>query len=111
MRTWLRRLLYLLIVVVWLLVMSFPFVAFKLATDGQLLIGNNGRHVRLFLIQERTANGVGVEWTRPFSRDRSCTRTSITYLLWEGEGENVTYCQCFDTQSNSLLTSGTCPGE
>ena len=97
MNRWLRRLLYFFVVVVWLAVMSFPLVAAILAVRGEIQLGDDPRsHLRLFLVQERQAQGVGVEWTRPVSKRASCSQSSVSYLLWEGEAENVVYCQCYD---------------
>ncbi len=98
MKHWLRRFLYLVVVVLWLAVMSFPILAFSLAGKGELRFGED---VRLFMVQEEGAEGVGLEWTRPFSPKPSCTRTTVTYLMWEGVAENTTYCQC----SNGRLIS------
>lgn len=92
---WQRRLVYLVIVIVWLAAMAFPFLAIGLASQGELRFGDQpDRHLRLFLVQENDAQGVGVEWTRPYPHSQFCTQTSITYLLWEGSGQNTKYCQC-----------------
>jgi hypothetical protein len=105
MKRWLRRLLYLLFFIIWLLVMSFPFVAFLLATQGELQLGSSARnHLRLFLIQEEEADGLGLEWTRPSPQAPSCSRTTVSFFLWEGEGNNVSYCQCYDTLTGDLLS-------
>ncbi|MFQ5399052.1 MAG: hypothetical protein ACE5E7_05565, partial [Anaerolineae bacterium] len=93
------RLSYFLILIVWLLVMSFPVVAFFLATQGELAIGEQQQsHLRLFLVQEREAQGVGVEWTRPLRHAEGCLQTSVNYLLWEGQGQSAHYCQCLGPQ-------------
>jgi len=92
---WLRRFFYLVIVIIWLAVAAFPFLAFGIASQGELRFGNQSeRQLRLFLVQEDAAQGIGVEWRRPYPNQPACTRTSVSYLLWEGEGQNTTYCQC-----------------
>ena len=79
--------------------MAFPLVAVLLATQGQIDVGEApGNHLRLFLVQEQDAQGVGVEWTRRVGEPAGCAQTSVRYLLWEGEGQGVTYCRCFDEQ-------------
>jgi hypothetical protein len=104
MKQWLRRLGYLIIVIIWLLVMAFPIFAFTLAGRGELTFGDTtGSHVRLFLLREPDAEGVGVEWTRPYRPQPTCTRTSITYIMWEGRSENTSYCQCFNEKSGAAL--------
>jgi hypothetical protein len=101
-RRWLRRLVYLLVLIVWIPVMAFPFVAFTLATKGELQLGGES-HLRFFMVQETGANGVGIEWQRELFQPDSCRRTSIAYLMWEGEGEGVSYCQCFDVATGDPL--------
>lgn len=102
MKRWLRRLLYLVVFMLWLLLMVFPFVAFTLATKGELRLGGES-HLRIFLVQEAEANGVGFEWRRELFQPDDCLRTSVGYLMWEGESEGVTYCQCFDPTTNAPL--------
>jgi hypothetical protein len=101
-KKWGRRLMYLVIFIVWLLLMAFPFVAFTLATNGEMRIGNE-RHLRLFLVQEAEANGIGIEWRRSLFQPGNCLRTSVAFLMWEGESEGVSYCQCFDPATNEPL--------
>ena len=104
MKLWLRRLLYTLAVVFWLLVMSFPTIAFLLATQQELQIGSSDRnHVRLFLLEDADAQGVGIEWARDVRQQPQCSRTSIRYILWEGEAPPIRYCQCYDEISGEPL--------
>ena len=105
MKRWLRRLLYLVAFIVWLLLMAFPFIAFTLATNGELRLGNES-YLRLFLVQEAEANGVGFEWRRELFQPDDCLRTSVNFLMWEGESERVSYCQCFDPATNEALPVG-----
>lgn len=98
MMRWLRRLAIVLLLFVWALIMAFPVVAVLLATQNQIQIGEEqGRQVRLFLLQEPEQEGIGLEWARPVGRgdEAPCLQTSIFYLMWVGEGQNVTFCQCF----------------
>lgn len=103
MKIWLRRLSYLLIVIVWLVVMALPIFAFVLAGRGEMTLGPaDASHVRLFLVREADGEGVGVAWTRPLPDHPDCTRTTVTYLMWEGRSENSRYCQCFDAESGAV---------
>jgi hypothetical protein len=105
MKRWLRRLLYLLIVVVWLVVMSFPALAFFLATKGEVRLGGEDSYVRLFLVREEGSEGVSVEWARPSGQAAGCIQSRVVYLLWEGRGDNVTYCQCRDRSTGATLSA------
>lgn len=103
MKAWLRRILYLLLILLWLVLVLFPLGAFLLASRGELQLGSDPKnHVRIFLLQEDRAQGVAVEWMRPSQAAPDCHQSSVSYLLWEGDGENVVYCQCSDSQTGEL---------
>jgi hypothetical protein len=111
MRPWVRRLAYLLGILLWLLVLSIPFFMFALAARQQLQIGAaQENHIRLFLIQEKDAEGIGLEIARPEPDNPNCAQTSVRYFMWSGEPENVTFCHCFDPQTGHSLsaTPGAC---
>lgn len=108
-KRWPRRLLYLFLVVIWLAIMLFPFLAAVLAIQGQIEVGGNGRsHVRLFLVQQPEAEGVGITWTRPLRAQSDCRQTSLVYIMWRGEGENVSFCEC-ETPEGDPVIPATCP--
>ncbi len=110
MRRWLRRLAYLLVLTLWLLLLAFPAVAFMLATRDQIEIGSDpARHLRLFLVSEPDAQGVGVERARPVRERAGCSQTTISFLMWEGQSESLVYCQCFDEAGGVVFSeSGAC---
>lgn len=94
MRIWLRRLLYLVIVAAWLTIMAMPLVAIRLARHGQVTVG----HTRLFLVQSRETNGVGLQTTDDLPDQPACYTVSVRYFFWEG-GEadaNTVNCVCED---------------
>lgn len=106
MNRWLKRAVYAVLLLFWLMVMAFPTFAFVLAMRGEVQLGSEPRtHVRFFMVQEETSSGVGIEWVRAARRVANCTRTTIRYFLWEGSsaGENVTFCQCYDPVNGAPL--------
>jgi hypothetical protein len=113
MRVWLRRLLMLLIVLVWLAIMLTPALAFILARNEQLQIGRgDGRHWRLFLLHEAAGEGLGLERSRPVAppgnapQNASCLHTTVDFWLWTGASDidyGMEYCQCFDGATGELL--------
>jgi len=104
MNRWPRRLLSLFIILVWMLVMSFPVISLALATREQVQFGSDpNRHLRIFLLQEDEAAGVGFEWARNSRGNSTCSKTSVNYLLWEGEAESVSFCQCYDPLTGDVL--------
>ncbi len=104
-KRWVRRLVYLIILVIWLPVMVFPFVAFSLATNGELQIGDES-HLRFFMVQGAEENGVGIQWKRSLFQPDHCQRNTVVFLMWEGEGENSSFCQCIDPETNESLPVG-----
>jgi hypothetical protein len=110
MNPWPRRVAYLLAILVWLLLISLPLVAFTLAARNQIQLGSvENSHIRLFLIQESNVEGIGVEVARPYAVEPTCTETSVRYFMWAGEPENVTFCQCRDSTGAYLSASqGSC---
>ncbi|HSH04981.1 MAG TPA: hypothetical protein VLL52_20875 [Anaerolineae bacterium] len=109
-KKWGRRFLNLLLLLVWVFFMIFPIGAFALASSGQLTLGGDTLYVRFFLTEARDVEGVGIEWTRPTTGNDilNCQRTSVTYLTWLGEGENSSYCQCFDSSENLATNHDLC---
>lgn len=107
MDLWKKRFLRIGIVLVWLVFISIPFLMFFLAARGELKVGSQpGTEIRVFLLQEVDAEGIGWEWSRPRSfDDRQCTQTSVRYMMWAGEPENVTFCQCQNASGEALPVS------
>jgi hypothetical protein len=100
---WLRYLMYVALFGVWLALMFFPCLAFSLAMQQEIQAGgSDGAHVRLFLLQEAEKEGVGIEWQRPLPLTDGCYKTAVTYVMWAGEGENITYCACPPTSYSTL---------
>ena len=83
----LRRFGYALIVIVWLVLMSLPILAFILAARGELMIGDvEASNIRLFMVNEDEAKGIGLQRVQKMdSENDGCFQTSVKYLLWEGQ--------------------------
>lgn len=97
MKRWPRRLGCLLFIMVWVVGISLPFVAFALAAKGEIRLGGAERAIRIFVVRGEENEGVGVARQRPLPRNPSCYKTNVTYLMWRGQGENATYCSCHTT--------------
>jgi hypothetical protein len=102
-----KRLLYVLLLVLWLFAIAFPFFAFALAGKGELQMGDeNGRFARAFLLNSDEAEGVGFVWA---GMDGDCQESTLVYLLWEGDAKNGRYCQCLNADGERLsATEGSC---
>jgi hypothetical protein len=94
----LKRLLAFMFIILWLAFMAFPIVAFLLATQGEIQLGDIHRsNLRIFLVQESDNKGVGFQWSRSVSGPGECLLTSLNYILWEGsgKGQSNSYCICY----------------
>ncbi len=101
MNPWPRRTAYLLVFLTWLFCMSLPLLAFSLAAKTQLQVGaEGGSTIRVFLVQEALAEGIGIETSRVDAADHpGCAQIDVRYLLWKGVPENASYCQCVDEET------------
>lgn len=103
MKKWARRSAYLLVLLLWLVVISLPFFAFSLAARKQFEFGDPAAtYLRIFVIQEKDTEGLGLEYSRPFAPSPGCQQTDVRYFMWSGRGENVTFCQCVDAEGRPL---------
>jgi hypothetical protein len=94
-KQWGRRFGCLLLLLIWLIVMSLPLLTVVVARQGQIQVGRpEGSRVRLFLLQERQVEGVGLELSLPVRQQPGCLRTMVVYFMWRGEGENVRFVTC-----------------
>jgi len=108
---WLRRLSYIAIILLWLATMSFPLIAFILATRSEIELGDSSRsHVRIFMVQESDLQGVGLEMSRKVNTNPRCLKTDVAFLLWQGASanQNVSFCQCYDEESGASVAQESC---
>lgn len=106
-----RRLAYVVITLLWLILMAFPIVAISLAFKGELRIGSiEAPKLRLFLVQENENQGIGLEWLTKDSDNAYCQEVKIRYLLWKVEAiqPNVNYCLCHGTSITQPASTGNC---
>jgi hypothetical protein len=97
---------YILVIIIWLVLMSLPIFSILLATRIQLQVGSTeGEHIRIFLVQENDAEGIGLELKRSDSFDPACAQTSVRYIMWKGNPENVIFCQCIDPDTGNVLSA------
>jgi len=104
-RAWYKRPGCLVGVVIWFIVMLLPLFLFILAIEGELTINHPGDVPNKFahpmlqvkLIMEIDYRGLSIT-TSSVNRegdDDLCIENQTRYLLWQGEGEPATYCQCY----------------
>jgi len=106
-----RKIGYLGVVIIWLTIMCFPILAFALAIKGEIKIGDRKRSgLRVFMVKEKEAQGIGFEWSRELDSQFECTNTSVRYLLWESDQSdpNVNYCLCYEQDGEDAQLIGDC---
>ena len=111
-------------VLVWLCVMAVPFLALALAMRGELA-WRRGEFVedRVWLVNAETgfgapgASGIGYSAARVVSDQTAadgpvCVRTRVYFLLWKGESEGVSFCDCYAKRpaaGGGYAPGGRCP--
>lgn len=93
------------LLVIWLFILLLPLGFFILAVDGEITLSHRGdvpekhAHPRLQvrLITEIDYRGLQITNTSVNRADdlNLCIQTDVRYLLWQGEGEPATYCDCY----------------
>lgn len=95
-KNWLKRAGCLALLLLWLALMITPVAAFAIARNGQVQVGSSeGSHVRVFLVLADESDGIGFELARSRSGGE-CQQVRVVFLLWKGESEPASYCQCLD---------------
>lgn len=91
-------------VVVWLLVMLLPLFFITLAAQGEVRIGhlsdvpNPHEHplLQVSLISRIDYRGLNIRnSTIDRDGDNMCIQTNVRYLLWNGEADPATFCDCY----------------
>lgn len=103
MKRFARRVTYIGIVLLWLVIMTLPALAFVLATQGQIRIGSSSHSgLRVYLLQDFNLQGIGIEWSRPLREEPQCAQTSVNYLILEGDGAELSaeYCYCYEVDTD-----------
>jgi hypothetical protein len=93
------------VLVIWFVVMLLPIALFVLAMEGTIFIAHPGdipnshEHplLRVNLITEIDFRGVSVAHSSlEYSGDHDlCIQTDVRYVLWQGEGEPASFCDCY----------------
>jgi hypothetical protein len=102
-KRWLRRSGCLILFLVWLALMAFPCTLVTLLVNRELTYQRSDlpdHHLRLFLLQQPDERGFGLERGSIKSGSEEegqyCIVTTVNYLLWEGEGKDIHYCNCYE---------------
>jgi len=102
-RRWFNRSSCCVMFAVWVIVMLMPCFFVTLLVNKEIVFSRSDlpeHEYRLFILEETDLRGFGFSRARVESggadEDNFCMVTSISYLLWEGEGDGLTYCNCYE---------------
>lgn len=94
-------------VVLWLPLMLLPLFLFLLATQGEVALWHNASFpssaehpfLQVKLLMDIDTRGLNITRsyisTPPSGSDAVCVQTNVRFLLWQGQGEAVDYCDCY----------------
>jgi hypothetical protein len=106
-----RRPLYqrigcLLMIPIWLLFAITPLVMIILAVEGDITIEHGGdvpnkfQHplFQLKLVMEEDFRGLNITNSSLYREGENdfCIQNNVRFILWEGEGDPASYCQCYE---------------
>jgi hypothetical protein len=96
---WGKRLFQMFLLVIWCLVLLIPALFFYLAAYGEIAVQQGelpNQTARVWLISEIDVRGFGLAYTSVQALgENQCVQTETRYLLWQGQGEAATDCECF----------------
>jgi len=77
-----------------------------LASQGEIVIpmGSAPDQVaRVWLVMDARQRGIGVSSARVTSSSENalCVQTNVSYVLWQGSGDAVVYCECYTRLDDS----------
>jgi hypothetical protein len=109
------------LLVIWFVVLLLPCALIVLAVQQQIVIPTGsapGQQTRLWLISEPTERGFGVSTAAvtPTGGDALCVQTDVRFLLWSGQADPLSYCECYaranagDAWSLTDSREGACSG-
>jgi hypothetical protein len=112
--------------IIWIPLILLPIIFIVLATQNEIAVwhgdsmpeGSAHPVIQVKLIMEIDTRGLNI--TRSYlatETDQSlCVQTDVSFLLWQGRGDNVSYCDCYAREATtqpwlfSASTAGVCQG-
>lgn len=112
-----KRIMFVLGIVVWVLILSIPLILVSLSIVGEFSFQLPGDYpdnrLRVWMVMEPRERGFA--YSLPLvieqSEDKLTVETNVRYMLWEGEGEHVIYCQRYNLVNEAWSMSGQTEGE
>ncbi|NDJ60979.1 MAG: hypothetical protein GYB67_07630 [Chloroflexi bacterium] len=86
--------------VLWIVLLFVPCALFTLAIQQEIVISQGSapdQQIRIWLIMDADQRGLGVSSTsvQQSAEHALCVQTDTRFLLWQGQEDPLTYCQCY----------------
>jgi hypothetical protein len=101
----------------WLVVMLIPCFFIALAVQQEIVITQGSapnQVLRFWLINEADHRGVGMSSASLHSGSQDngiCVQTDVRFLLWTGQSEPTSYCECYAPVGDNLELTGASDGQ
>lgn len=91
--------------VIWFSILLLPCFLIVLAVQQEIVIstgGAPGQQLRLWLISEPDERGLALSTAsvEQSNADNICVETTVRFLLWAGNAEPSSYCECYHRESD-----------
>lgn len=108
--------------VVWFILMLLPLFFFILAVEGDITLHHRGdipdKHehplfqISLIMTVDYRGFGITNSTLHHSGEDDICIETNVRYILWQGNGDPATFCDCYTRAENDTwsLTGTTLTG-
>lgn len=79
----------------------FPCFILTIIVEGEVVYSTGdraGEEVRFFQVMEDDTRGFGMSWgsvEQELEDGNYCIKTEVRYLVWEGDGDSLSYCECY----------------
>ena len=120
-RSPIRRLGCIIALVIWFLILLAPCFLIVLAVQQEISISTGsapGQQTRLWLISEAEQRGLAISTasTHQATATGVCVETDVRFLLWTGQSDPLSYCDCYQREnvdapwSQTTTAPGVCTG-
>jgi hypothetical protein len=103
----------------WAVLILVPCILIALAVQGEINLSTGDapdQRLRIWLIMEAAQRGLGISNASIHEQDngQTCVQTDTSFLLWQGQADPVSYCECYQHEDGSKdwtptgLTPGKC---
>lgn len=119
-RSLLNRIGCWILVVFWFILILTPACLLVLAIQGEIALWHgsgfpeSASHplLQAKLLMDADTRGLNITSSSlvDVAGDQTCVQTHVRYLLWQGRGQNVSYCDCYTRENTDWTFVASSPG-